>query len=337
MHSPIVKALLPEERLAHRMVKRYSLQPPVDVELLTRTFADVTDKIFPAAIDGLCLDLKVPGKRPKVWISKNLHHLRRRFTLAHEIGHIIIPWHTGSIVDDLEAPRIAKGRYKTMEAEANRFAAELLMPHDWVLNLNDRCVHIFDVFRTIRQIADVSFDAALYRTLKFGKPGYIVAQVKDGEIVTTKRTRGTRTYPPEIGTLVSLVDIPTADAPAITHHADSRYFFWQVDSDVEAGPLPDNAWRDILADILSTLPVDVRHKTLTKVNAVVGYAIGRLPKGSPEDELYGRALAATKNRVDHDPWLHEAISHTRFNEYLLARCYERSEPESGRNRLTPER
>lgn len=322
--NPTDKTLYVEERLAARMVRRYSLAPPIDVEAIARRLADVVDKRFPVEVDGLCLDLKVPGKRPKIWISKSLHHVRRRFTLAHEIGHLIIPWHTGSIVDDLEAPRVAKGRYKVMEGEANRFAAELLMPHEWVETVSDRCEHLSGLFNTIHQVADVSFEAALYRTLKFGNPGYLVAEVRDGIIVSTRRTRGTRTHEPEIGTQIAFVDLPTADAPAVITHGESRYFFWQVDGEVEAGPTPAAPWRDILEEMVAFIPPDSQKTTVARVNAIVGYAIGRLPKGTAVDEIYGRALAATKNRVNSDPWLDDLINHKRFDEYLLARCYERA-------------
>lgn len=321
------KALLPEERLAARLVRLNSLQPAIDVEALAASMADITDKRFPVEIDGLCLDLKVPGKRPKIWVSKSLHHKRRRFTLAHEIGHIIIPWHTGSIVDDLEAPRIAKGRYKVMEAQANRFAAELLMPSDWMIGLKDRCEHLSGMFSTVYQVADVSFEAALFRTVKFGDAGYLIGEVRDGILVRTWRTRGTRTHAPENGTQLAYLDLPTADAPAVIRHGESRYFFWQVDGAVEAGDPPMTPWRDIIADILTSVPLEHQKQTLTRVNAIVGYAVGRLPKGSPVDELYGRVLAATKNRVDQDPWLAEVINDKRFDSYILARCYDRAKLE----------
>jgi Zn-dependent peptidase ImmA (M78 family) len=306
------------------MVRRFSLQPPIDVEAIARRLADVTDKSFPIPIDGLCLDLKSPGKRPKVWISKNQHHVRRRFTLAHEIGHIVIPWHSGSIVDDLEAPRRANGRYKIMEGEANRFAAELLMPTEWVIDLADRCEHIAGLLRTIHQVCDVSFEAALYRTMKYAKSGFVMAEVKDSMIVNSRKTRGTRSHPPEPGSAVEFLDMPTAEDPIVIGHGESLFYFWQVDNDVEAGIPPSTPWRVLLEEILTTVPEDLRQVTLARINAVVGYAIGRLPKGSPVDELYGRALAATKNRTDRDPWLDEAIHHKRFNDYVLARCYERA-------------
>jgi Zn-dependent peptidase ImmA (M78 family) len=55
---------------------------------------------------------------------------RRRFTIAHEIGHFLIPWHGANAqcaVADMGVLR-SKNTRKSTEAEANRFAAALLTP-----------------------------------------------------------------------------------------------------------------------------------------------------------------------------------------------------------------
>src|SRR4051812_4606927 len=81
-HNQIVDLRYPEERMAARLVERLQLTPPVGVEDLCRSFAELSFKNFPTDIDGICLDLKVPGKRPKVWVSRSTTGVRRRFTLA---------------------------------------------------------------------------------------------------------------------------------------------------------------------------------------------------------------------------------------------------------------
>lgn len=55
---------------------------------------------------------------------------RRRFTIAHEIGHFLIPWHGANAQcagTDMGVLR-SKDTQKSTEAEANRFAAALLTP-----------------------------------------------------------------------------------------------------------------------------------------------------------------------------------------------------------------
>jgi len=62
----------------------------------------------------------------------SLAPLRRRFTIAHEIGHLVLhaPGATGAVFCRVVDP--AEPAARPIEREANRFAAELLMPEDLV-------------------------------------------------------------------------------------------------------------------------------------------------------------------------------------------------------------
>lgn len=315
----------PEERLAARLVRRLSLKPPIDVFKLASSLASVTEKAFPVEIDGLCLDLKVPGKQPKIWLARGMGRIRQRFTLAHEIGHIIIPWHTGTIVDDLEAPRTgARGMYRQMEAEANRFAAELLMPSVWVKGLSDRAEHIAGVMHTIVRHADVSFPAALFRSEKLGPPGYIGAKVEAGVVTWAGRTKGTWSRPPEVGASVDMLDMPAAFEPEVLSSDTSQYYWWKIRDQMEAPAEPVAQWREILERILNTIPVERRPKMRSRINAVIGLAIGRVPRGAPVEVIYQRGLEASQNRSDRDVWLASIIAHHEFKDYVLARAHERA-------------
>lgn len=61
---------------------------------------------------------------PVIVINKNFSNDRKRFTLAHELGHIIMHY-------DYPIPDY---REKKLEKEANAFAAEFLMPADQIKN-----------------------------------------------------------------------------------------------------------------------------------------------------------------------------------------------------------
>ena len=322
--SPIDELSTPEERLADRLVRRLALRPPIDVEKLASSFATITDKSFPSDIDGLCLDLKLPGKRPKIWLSRSLGRVRRRFTLAHEVGHIVIPWHTGSIADELDAPRtVARSRYRQMEAEANRFAAELLMPTSWVRDLAARADHVSAMMHAIVHVADVSFPAALYRVEKLGPPGFVGAVVRDGVVVWSGRTKGTYSLPPPVGTLFESIDMPVAAEPEVISNDETRYYWWQMRHSVGAPDEPGAPWRDILERMLATIPLDHRFRTRQRVNAIVGLAIGKAPRGTPVEDVYRRALEASQNRSDRDRWVANVMGHPEYKDYLLGRAYER--------------
>lgn len=70
----------------------------------------------------------VPAERA-VYVNANDVPARRRFTLAHEVGHWICQCVEGRGAPVMcRAEDVAPGADRTLEREANVFAAELLMP-----------------------------------------------------------------------------------------------------------------------------------------------------------------------------------------------------------------
>ena len=316
----------PEERMAARLIERLGAVPPVDVQKVCESLADLSFKRFPFEIDGICLDLKQKGKRPKVWVSKQLPRVRQRFTLAHEIGHIVIPWHTGTIVDDIEAPRSKEAsRYREMEAEANRFAVELLMPTTWVAGLAERCEDAAGLMRSINQIAEVSFPAAFLKTAKLGRPGFVGAEVRDGLIVRSIRTPETNSRPPDYGASIDSVVMPAAHDPTVVNGGDSSYFWWKIKEAIEDPGAILPSWRDILNDILLTVPPEDRSRIRASVNAIVGLGIGREPRGSAVGKIYRRGIESIQNRSSEDYWLNVVMEDERLPSYILARSRERAQ------------
>lgn len=323
--SPIVDLRHPEECMAARLIERLGLTPPIDVETLCRGFATLTFKDFPTDIDGLCLDLKVRGKTPKVWVSKNMPTVRKRFTLAHEIGHIVIPWHAGTIVDDIDAPRSEeRGKYREMEAEANRFAAELLMPSSWVTALAERSDHVAGLMHSIHQIADVSLPAAFLRAGKYGKSGFIGAQVKDEIVLRSVRTPETNSRKIDYGTGIANVAMDAAYDPRIISGQDVDYYWWQIRETLDDPGTDIPAWRETLEDILSEIPPEFRPKTRASINAIIAGGIGKEPKGAPVNRIYKRGVEVAQNRGTENMWVKYVISHGSFRNYILGRARERS-------------
>ena len=324
--NQIVDLKYPEERLAARLVERLSLKPPIDVEKVCSGLAELRFKSFPIEIDGICLDLKVKGRMPKVWVSKTIPSVRKRFTIAHEVGHIIIPWHSGNIVDDIDAPRSERTekKYRELEAEANRFAAELLMPSVWVVGIAERATHVADLMHSIGQIADVSLPAAFLKAGKFGKADFVGAEIKEGAVARSLRTPGTHSLAPQIGTSVDQIEMHAAYEPRIISGPTSDFYWWEIRSSLAdpGGDLPH--WRSIMEEILASIPAEYRGKARAQVNAIVGLAIGREPKGAPVERIFKRGLEATQNRQGEGEWVRAILEHPRFGDYVLARSRERA-------------
>ena len=73
-------------------------------------------------------------KREDIWVisvNQNHHEKRRRFTIAHELGHFFLHGNNQSDFWD-ETTVLFRNNVdsNSMEWQANRFAAELLMPED---------------------------------------------------------------------------------------------------------------------------------------------------------------------------------------------------------------
>ncbi|WP_276864560.1 ImmA/IrrE family metallo-endopeptidase [Anaerococcus tetradius] len=69
----------------------------------------------------------------EITINENEPEYRRRFTIAHEIGHVIL-----GHINEIEIYRNTESEYRDMvhratEVSANKFAAELLMPYKLVV------------------------------------------------------------------------------------------------------------------------------------------------------------------------------------------------------------
>ncbi len=120
---------------------------PVDVEAAAKSLGIEVDYAFlDPEISGQIEAL--PNGAYRITVNAGDAETRQRFTLAHELGHYL--YHRtliGSGVDDDRAYRsTAKGIYHNtrigpkQETEANRFAANLLMPNHLIADLRERGV-----------------------------------------------------------------------------------------------------------------------------------------------------------------------------------------------------
>lgn len=72
------------------------------------------------------------AKHPLIFVKKQAAEVRQTFTLMHELGHLIL--HKSSFIDDMNDIYAADGQ----ESEANAFAGLLLVPDQWLQQIDDR-------------------------------------------------------------------------------------------------------------------------------------------------------------------------------------------------------
>lgn len=104
-------------------------EPPVDVDAIASYLGfKVVPYEFPEAISGLT---RISGNSKAIGVNKLHSEVRRRFTVAHELGHYLSGHEDYShekkiVVEDPEKKYLDP--HNQMEQEADEFAAELLMP-----------------------------------------------------------------------------------------------------------------------------------------------------------------------------------------------------------------
>lgn len=111
------------EGLAQKALDSVSCDaPPVELEKIAEKFhLQIVHFDFAPAISAVL-------KPDKMVIGVNQNHppLRKRFSIAHELGHFLLGHDEKDFIDD------KFDRPTPIEREANQFASFLLMPKSWV-------------------------------------------------------------------------------------------------------------------------------------------------------------------------------------------------------------
>ena len=118
-----------------------------------------------------------PGKRPVIGVNKDQAQVRQRFTIAHELGHLKLHEHRQVHVDREFRVRFRSGTssqgINRDEMEANRFAAELLMPLEFLRrDIEERDFALTDneALWSLAKIYGVSAQAMAFRLNGLGIP-----------------------------------------------------------------------------------------------------------------------------------------------------------------------
>jgi transcriptional regulator with XRE-family HTH domain len=88
-------------------------------------------KMFGALVDGVLGKLRgvIHLRAREIWVQPDLHELKRRFVIAHEISHDLLPWQRELAYLDDDA-RLRDDIRIRFEREANQAAIELLAQGD---------------------------------------------------------------------------------------------------------------------------------------------------------------------------------------------------------------
>ncbi|WP_071892280.1 ImmA/IrrE family metallo-endopeptidase [Hymenobacter sp. PAMC 26628] len=327
--------------MARTLLQKQCLTPPIDVLTLIQRYADVIFRPIPIAnVDGVCLDLKVAGKRPRVIVNTNTSTRRRLFTLAHELGHIIIPWHVGTIadiinfspeeLDELPAEYVSSaltdlGRYSQTEQEANRFASELLMPEQWVKTQIAQYYDLAQLHRVISETAGVSPLAASIRLKALLPPGIVYFCLEsDVNVSFAGRTEGTIQRQLSRGEL----DLPDSYVQAIASYkwesGYNVYHWWRFPIEIALEISDPRPWKEILHSVITDVASQPEDVVQLKhvVNAVLAAAHGSVIKNALVTYSEDAIIAACIHRLHEREDLKEVARHVSIKQVIKKRAVE---------------
>jgi hypothetical protein len=311
-----------EERFAQRLLFLKGLKPGFALEVLVREFADLEIVDLPFELDGITVNLKVPGTRPRILLKLIDNQRRMKFTLAHELGHIVIPWHMGTIIDEVEFSEVGMSDlYWRHEAEANRFAGELLMPSIWVDDLiaSNRAPPL--IIKNICDVVGVSVDAALYRVCARLPRGHLYVRLdRKGNVIRSGKTLGTVSDPPVSN---GIVDGPPR-MPILDHWEikidDTALHWWSVNENADMPKIrPTDDWRVLLQKILDDIKEIGEPSNLWgSINGVIAATNSMVRRSRAVEELYSAAYT----RFSQDKRWGLLVNHRLFSRFLASRVRE---------------
>lgn len=311
---------LPEERLASKIINKYKLAPPIDVESIIKNFAKLEYRDIPiSGIDGVSIGIKIPGQVPIVVVKETAPKTRQQFTLAHELAHLVIPWHIGTVIGDSIDDSIyskADYMYREMEQEANRFAASLLMPREWVQSMSKLKSDLSELHNGLVTGCQVSPIAAAIRMTSVLSPGIVYILEADSMILSSGRTNGTFQPLPPNEIPIWLFQSSTFAAYSVSQFGNKTFHWWRYLPGVQLQENEDpRSWRELLDFITEELqPAEGAHKFKASVNAIIANANGDLKRNSSHYNT-GALMAACIQRLSRSS-LNALVNHKDFHTFL---------------------
>jgi Zn-dependent peptidase ImmA (M78 family) len=178
-----------------RMLRRHWLIPDGPIKNLTKIVEKAGIIIYPTyfsapKVDGVTVNLT--GMPPVVFLNSVSPADRTRFSLAHELGHVIMHRQISP----------------TMEEEANAFASELLMPEREMRAEFSNRIDLKELAR-LKRIRRVSMAALLYKAKVIGKltanqSAYLWRQMSKYRLEEPESTQFPKEVPSTLRNIVEL-------------------------------------------------------------------------------------------------------------------------------------
>lgn len=307
----------PEQRLANRIIELHDLKPPVDIAALALPYAALEVVDWPYDCDGLTVGL-TSGEPPRIFVKKTRNEPRQRFTIAHELGHVLLPWHIEEVACNPEVESGSSFAGGLREREASAFASHLLVPDRF---LEPLCVGDIDVPAVLGalQQAEVSAAASLIALVRALPPG--LAFILESERIFHSRGTVLPTKQYDWRHRAQWAAAAVSTARTRLRGKSVRWFkFEQFEEPAVVADPRDTT--QLLRDAIASVTDNPREQAslLNVVNGVIGAAMTTENRSSPV-----RALATMRHRLRARPDLLELMQEPDFDLFLNRRAISHAE------------
>jgi Zn-dependent peptidase ImmA (M78 family) len=165
---------------AERLLRSYGVTDPAHIDLEAIAFHQGV-LVRERKLDGC--EARIVGRGERAIVTLNLQSSpdRRRFSLAHELGHWV--HHRGCLAFACQESDIGPGNQSRTSAEsvANRFAADLLMPDYLFRPASAKLPLHFGAIRELSRRFGTSLTATAIRMVAMGhQPGMVACYTEGG-------------------------------------------------------------------------------------------------------------------------------------------------------------
>jgi hypothetical protein len=315
-----------EARVAERLIQTRSLSPPIDIHRVAEEFADIEYTRIPTNCDGLVVGLR--RRKPLVLVDNGQHETRQRFTLAHELGHILLPWHIGNFACDTgRAGTEAAWAKIDDEPEANGFAAELLVPAQWLKELiAERGDERVGPLTEAVLAAGVSTWVACFRLVERLPSGHVYAVVDSANAVLhSGQTELTGIDPPERGKELQRARLdPFASQIEEVAFGTRTIIWWTFRDGAGDFVVPTGVSRDLLLELAKrhATPSEPVNRIRQRCGGAIGYAFGLALKEGETSSLQLRARFRGRFARTRDNFPPGLLADSDFDKWISMRAAE---------------
>ena len=188
------------EEFARALVARFALSTPTDLDELAAKLDLQIKEVDSHGFEGALVRIN-QRRGGGIAVRKNIRELgRKRFTIAHEIGHYILPghgeYHCKS--DHIESWRQG---LPSQEEAANRFASELLLPALAIYRVVQKNSLTLSTVQALSEQFHTSLTATALKCVEVTEESCAVVMSKNRVIEWVRSTDSFRLYLPKGGRL----------------------------------------------------------------------------------------------------------------------------------------